>query len=498
MSSKTASASRQDPLCGGLPGFSPQRGARADPLHRQLYRWLRQAILDGELPAGTRLPASRVLAADCGLSRNTVVCAFEQLAAEGYIEGRTGSGTVVTAGPSSARASAPLAGRRAQQALSRRGLALSRAYRQLVHEAPPRRFTPGIPETADFAWPAWSRLVASRSRTHREDTLGYGHAGGFGPLRVSLAAYLAASRGVRCTAEQVLVVTTAQAALEISTRMLTEAGDHAWIESPSYTGALSAFETSGLEVQHIPVDDDGVQVQRITALGATCKIGYVTPSHQYPTGATLSLARRLELLQWAEAANGWLLEDDYDSEFRYRQMPLASIQGLVPAARAIYVGSFSKALFPGLRVAYLVVPTPFALPFCQAIRQTGQEPSVLLQAALHDFIEQGLFSRHLRHMRAVYAERHGTLHRALRQHLGALGEPVEAAGGLQVLFRLAPRLNGDELAAKARDEGFGLVPIRWSNARNGPANALLFGIGTIGRDPIDLSVRRLAKILLSR
>lgn len=495
MTGKRAKLSQQDPLFAGLPGFMPERGVRAHPLHHQLYRWLRQAILDGDLPAGTRLPATRLLASDYALSRNTVVCAFEQLAAEGYIEGHTGSGTVVTGGPASTPSNKRAARQTAKPALSERGVRLSRPYRRLQHASSPLVFEPGIPETAEFPWSAWSRLVSRRSRTPGEGTLGYGHAGGFGPLRESLAAYLAASRGVRCTPEQVLVVTTAQAALEIATRMLTNVGDRAWMECPGYAGAISAFETSGLNIEEIPVDEDGVQAQRITALGATCRIGYVTPSHQYPTGATLSLARRLALLEWAEAAEGWLIEDDYDSEFRYAHAPIASIQGLSPDSRAIYVGSFSKSLFPGLRVAYLVVPADLVTPFRQAIRQTGQEPSLPLQAALHDFIEQGLFSRHMRRMRALYAERHGSLIHALRKHLGTLGAPLEAAGGLQILFRLEPPLNAEALAARARDGGFGTAPVRFPGRKRAASGGLLFGIGTIGRDPIELSARRLARCL---
>lgn len=495
---RNAKVSQQDPLFGGLPGFMPERGLRADPLHRQLYRWLRQAILDGDLPAGTRLPATRLLASDCSLSRNTVVCAFEQLAAEGYIEGRTGSGTVVTAGPASLRSSKRSARHTAQGALSERGTKLSQPYRRLQHRLSPLVFEPGIPETAEFPRSAWCRLLSRRSRTLGDGTLAYGHPGGFGPLRASLAAYLAASRGVRCTADQVLVVTTAQAALEIATRMLTDVGERAWMECPGYAGAISAFETSGLEIERIPVDADGVEVPRIAALGARCRIGYVTPSHQYPTGATLTLARRLALLQWAEAANGWLIEDDYDSEFRYAQAPIASIQGLSPRSRTLYVGSFSKSLFPGLRVAYLVVPPELASPFRQAIRQTGQEPSMPLQAALHDFIEQGLFSRHMRRMRALYSERHTALTHALDKHLGKLGEPLPAAGGLQILFRLEPRLQAETLAARAREEGFGMTPVRFPGRKRSAREGLLFGIGTIGRDPIDVSVRRLARRLRAR
>lgn len=495
MTRTSAQTSPRDPLFAGLPGFVPARGKRADPLHRQLYRWLRQAILDGDLPAGTRLPPTRTLARDCALSRNTVVCAFNQLAAEGYIEGHIGAGTVVTGGPAAARAKKPLARLSRKLVLSARGRELSRAYRQLPQRPSLLLFQPGIPETAEFPWTAWARVLARRSRGVAAGTLGYGHPGGFDALRASLAAYLAASRAVHCTAEQVLIVSSAQAALELATRMLSDAGERAWIESPGYAGARSAFETAGLVVDEIAVDEEGVLADRITALGAASRIGYVTPSHQYPTGATLSLGRRLALLQWTEAAQAWLLEDDYDSEFRYAQAPIASIQGLAPNSRVVYVGSFSKSLFPGLRVAYLVVPEALVTPFRQAMRQTGQEPSLPLQAALHDFIEQGLFSRHLRRMRAIYAQRHGSLTTALHEHLHDLGAPLAAAGGLQILFELKPDLDGEVLAALAREQGFGIMPVRFPGHRKPLRSGLLFGIGPIGRDPIETSLRRLARSL---
>lgn len=499
MARKHVKQSHRDSLLGGLPGFAPERGSRADPLHRQLYRWLRQAILDGKLPAGTRLPATRRLASECSLSRNTVTCAFEHLAAEGFIEGRTGSGTIVTGALlASSRSNAQIRDPTSKRILSERGNRLSRAIRPVQGDGYPLVFEPGIPDVAEFPRSAWSRLLSRRSRTLSDGLFGYGHAGGFAPLRESLAAYLSASRGVRCVRDQVVVVPTAQAALEITTRMLTDSGDRAWLESPGYAGAISAFKTSGMKIEEVPVDEDGIQVRRISQLGAACRIGYVTPSHQYPTGVTLSLARRSALLEWTEAANGWVIEDDYDSEFRYAQAPIASIQGLVPRSRVIYVGSFSKSLFPGLRVAYLVVPEEFAAAFRQAIRQTGLEPSLPLQAALHDFIEQGMFSRHVRRMRTIYSQRHGMLIRALRERLEDFGEPMEAAGGLQVLFRLKPRLNAAELAAGARNNGFGMTPVRSRGSRKFTLDGLLFGIGTVGREPIDVSIRRLAECLRSR
>ncbi|MCH9673220.1 MAG: PLP-dependent aminotransferase family protein [Gammaproteobacteria bacterium] len=417
--------------------------ARKDEsLHRQLYQHLRQRILNGELPYGTRLPATRRLARDLEVSRNTVVAAFEQLVAEGYLASRTGEGTTVAAqivvepqrGAGSNR-DAPT------MQLGERGQALSVPIRGLRDEEALRRFQPGIPDITDFPRTTWGRLMGRRARAASDGLTGYGHPGGFAPLRQSLATYLSTARGVRCAPEQVLVTTSAQASLDLAARMLTDPGQHAWMESPGYGGARASFSGAGLIIHPIEVDADGACVAQLKtgAMSDQLRIGYITPSHQYPTGHTLSLQRRLDVLDWSASSQGWILEDDYDSEFRYANAPIAAVQGLANHSRVIYVGSFSKTLFPGLRVAYMVVPTALANEFRQALRQTGQEPPLVNQAALHDFIEQGYFARHIRHVRTVYSQRRTALLKAMEEHLSSFGAPIVADGGLQLTFALNPR-----------------------------------------------------------
>lgn len=473
--------------------FVPTDRDSGGTLHRQLYRWLRQRILAGELREGTRLPSTRALAKGLNLSRNTVISAFEQLASEGFIESKVGRGTIVARGLDHAPTTARPVPSASVKYLSDRGERLSRPLRNLPDSDEIPLFQPGLPEMSEFPRAAWSRLLSRRSRILSDGLCGYAHAGGFGPLRESLAAYLCAARGVHCSAREVLVVTTAQAALDLSARLLTDPDDQAWIECPGYIGARASFEANGLDVRTIPTDRNGVRVGSIPNLAPDARLGYVTASHHYPTGATLTLERRLVLLNWMRVAQSWLIEDDYDSEFRYVNAPIAAIQGLEPGARVIYVGSFSKTLFPGLRVAYLVAPQELVGAFRQALRQTGQEPSLPVQAALHDFIEQGLFSRHVRRMRAIYAARNRALTDALATHLHPFGEPLPADGGLQLSFMLRDGLDDDAIAKAAKAAGFGVEALsRYRGDQEGPGG-LVFGVGTTGREPIEASVLRLKR-----
>lgn len=514
----------------------------AVPLHRQLFLQLRERILAGALPLGTRLPASRRFAEQLGVSRNTVITAIEQLTAEGLVAARVGASTVVTGhvaiaygatsnvSVASARTRQSLAAPKIKStaessrstdpevvvegliersaddaaavghtmAISARGLRLGRAHRALPQAVATMQFQPGIPDIGKFPAALWGRMVSRAYRRLGDDLSGYAHAGGYMPLRAALAGYLSASRGVRCGPAQVLVVTSAQAALDLATRMLSDAGDRAWLEQPGYNGACAAFEANGLDLGRVPVDADGVRANEVAEQFADARIGYCTPSHQFPTGATLTMERRLELLAWATDNRAWLLEDDYDSEFRYANRPVAAMQGLVADARVIYIGSFSKTLYPGLRVAYLVVPTVLAASFIQAMRQTGQEPSLPLQAALFDFIEGGHFGRHLRRMRNIYRTRHATMTTALNTTLPHLGQVLEADGGLQLSFGMHREYDDRKFSAAAQQAGFGVEPLSRYCADDSPERGLVFGFGQcpdIGLDErIDVLARALARV----
>ncbi|MEM7251394.1 MAG: PLP-dependent aminotransferase family protein [Pseudomonadota bacterium] len=470
------------------------------PLHRQLYQQLRDLVLEGRLASGARIPPSRQLAQSLGVSRNTVVSAFDQLTAEGFLSARVGEGTRVA---QAILGQSPRVDSRNQPArrLSARGEALSEPRRSLPAPGEREIFQPGLPDTTDFPNTSWARILSRRARSLSHDLTAYGHAGGFGPLRESLSAYLTGSRGLRCRPEQVLVCTSAQAAVDLAVRLLTDTGDGAWREAPGYVGAQVSFAATGLRVTGIPVDEHGVDADRVDALPKDEKprVGYITPSHHFPIGYTLSLSRRLQLLEWSERVGGWIIEDDYDSEFRYANAPIAAVQGLALDTRVVYIGSFAKTLFPGLRVAYLVVPIGLALAFRQAIRQSGQEPALLLQAALHDFLELGHFARHVRTMRQRYAERHRQMIEATRKHLQPWGMPIEADGGLQLTFAFDPQahpgIDDRTLVSRTKRAGFGVEPL----SRYGPPpetpGGLVFGIGTPGSDPIDETVERLANVM---
>ncbi|MBI5303903.1 MAG: PLP-dependent aminotransferase family protein [Chloroflexi bacterium] len=425
-------------------------------LHRQLYYRLSHAILTHRLAPGVRLPPTRALAAELGVSRNTVVNAFEQLLAEGYIEGKVGSGTYVShALPDQvlqvrAQSSAPSRAMLARATLSKRGAIMASApARDWQDSDKPRAFRPGIPALDEFPFAMWRRLAHKRWRDLPRDALGYGEPAGYRPLRESIAAYLGASRGVRCDPEQVIVVAGSQQALDLAARLLLDSGDIAWIEDPGYRGARGALLAAGARLVPVPVDAEGLRVEVGVAKNADARLAYVTPSHQYPLGVTMSLARRLTLLEWATHSNAWILEDDYDSEYRYAGRPLTALQGLDNAQRVIYIGTFSKVLFPALRLGYLVVPPNLVDAFVAARAMADRQSPTLDQAVLADFIAEGFFARHVRHMRTLYAERRAALVDAVARELGGLLEITSEEAGLHVLARLPKGVDDRVISRRA-------------------------------------------------
>ncbi|MCS8490672.1 PLP-dependent aminotransferase family protein, partial [Pseudomonas aeruginosa] len=334
-------------------------GIHLDPaqgLARQLYAALRERILDGRLGSRTRMPASRELAQALKVSRNTVVRAYEQLHAEGYIDGRTGDGTYVAELqeiPGRAPAVAP-------SAPAPRGPAALAP----PPEGAPRAFRVGVPAFDLFPFDTWARLQARFWRNPPADCLGYGDPAGEARLRELIAAYLRSARGLRCEAEQVIVTHGAQQAIRLCAQVLLENGDPVAVENPGYRAARLAFAATGAVPHGIDLDAEGLRSERLAGI-AGCRLAYVTPSHQYPTGVTLSLARRLELLEWAERADGWIVEDDYDGEYRYSGTPLAPLAALDRQGRVLYVGTFCKIAFPALRLGYLVVPPALVERFRQ-------------------------------------------------------------------------------------------------------------------------------------
>ena len=373
----------------------------AVPLHRQVYHDVREAILARRFTSGMRLPSSRELAAELGVSRNTIVSAFEQLLAEGYVEARTGAGTHVAfalpaelLGGTPPPLEPPSNGIPRAAALSRRGTLLARTPMSCSPgEDKPRAFQVGMPAVDAFPFRTWRQLMSRRWRQLPRSLLCYGDPAGYAPLREAVADYLRASRAVRCRTEQVIIVAGSQQALELCATVLLDPGDAAWIENPGYPGARGALLGGGARLVPVPVDEEGIDVAAGTAACPDARLAYVTPSHQYPLGVVMSLSRRLALLKWAEQAGAWVVEDDYDSEFRYRARPLAALQGLDRHGRVIYVGTFSKVLFPSLRLGYLVVPPDLVEPFVAASVHAAHHAPTFSQCVLGGLHRGGATSR---------------------------------------------------------------------------------------------------------
>jgi GntR family transcriptional regulator/MocR family aminotransferase len=471
----------------------------AAPLQAQLYRALREAVLSGRLPADTRLPASRVLARDLRVARNTVVAVFDQLVGEGYLEARVGAGTRVArirpeamlhARPSPTRVTTP----GPAPGLSRRGATLARV-RRASGEPDVRAFQVGLPAVETFPLEVWAKLLARRARTWTRSVLSYHYAAGHPALREAIAAYLGAARGVVCRPGQVIVVAGAQAGLDLACRLLLDAGDAAWIEEPGYIGARGALLAADARLVPVPVDDDGLDVEAGARFGAGAKLVYASPSHQLPLGVTMSLPRRLALIDWAARVGAWILEDDYDSEYRYDGRPLSAMQGIDAVGRVIYVGTFSKTMFPALRVGYLVVPESLADAFTTALRHTGHSAAVVVQAALADFITEGHFAAHVRRMRTLYARRQARLLRAADRQLRDLLTITPADAGMHVVGRLPAGVDDVAAAAAARDAEVAVRPLSIHYLGDRRRHGLVLGYAGVPEREIDRGVERLARAL---
>jgi GntR family transcriptional regulator/MocR family aminotransferase len=470
----------------------------AMPLYRQLYFAIREAILAGRLPAGTRLPASRSLAADLGLSRNTVVSAYDQLHAEGYLDGRVGAGSYVnTVLPESFlysdTAHRPAGGGvkpGSPPTLSARGAML--AGLREAGGTPPRAFSPGLPELASFPFEDWARLLARRWRSPPRSFLVGGDPSGYRPLREALARYLGAARAVTCDADQVLIVSGAQQAVDLTARALLEPGDTVWMEEPGFGGTRGALIAAGAALVPVPVDDEGLSVAAGRNLAPDARMAFVSPSHQYPLGVTMTLRRRLELLDWARSADAFVLEDDYDSEYRYAGRPLAAMQGLDEDGRILYVGSFSKVMFPGLRIGYVVVPKPLVDGFRSIRTLLDSHPSMIPQAALADFIDDGYLTAHIRRMRALYAERQAALLDAIPPGLLDLS-PHES--GMHLVGFLPDGCDDVALSRKAAEAGIVAPPLSAYYRGGAVRRGLLLGYAGVPEKEIRATAARLADVL---
>lgn len=474
----------------------------ATPLFRQLYESLRTSILRGRLPSGTRLPSTRALAADLAIARNTVANAYEQLLAEGYVEGQVGSGTYVArtlpddAVPVGAEvapaAREPCPGRR----LSRRGDLLAGTSVGVSRtSATPRPFRAGLPAFDAFPFQLWARLMARHWRHPSRELLGYSAPVGYRPLREAIAAHLAATRAVRCDAEQVVIVAGSQQALDLAARVLLDEGDVVWIEDPGYLGARGALVGAGARVVGVPVDAEGIDVAWGAAHAPTPRLVYVSPSHQYPLGVMMSLARRLALLDWASRADAWILEDDYDSEYRFVGRPTAALQGLDRDGRVIYLGTFSKVLLPSLRLGYLVVPPDLVDAFAAARALVDRHSPLVEQAVLADFINDGHFAHHVRRMRLLYAERQATLVEAASRELSGLLDVRPADAGLHLIGWLPEGVDDVAAASLADARDVETIPLSRYYLQPAPRGGLVLGYAALNEEQIREGVSQLAQAL---
>ena len=475
----------------------PLRDAEA-PAYRWLYAALRAEILAGRLRPGARLPGTRDLADQYGLSRGTIVTAFDQLKAEGYVEGSVGSGTYVsrvlpdellqvsrqTRAPSAA---SPQPRRRVSEYARRvrpdAGLEIG----------PARAFRCNLPAVDLFPATLWAQVTARRLRRASARLLMGCEPMGYAPLRDAVAEYLRTSRGVNCAAEQVAIVSGVQEALDLVARLVLNPGDRVCVEDPGYTSAAKVFEAVGAKVSALPLDDEGMEVPGRRSRGT--RLVYVTPAHQFPLGITMSLPRRLALLEWALKSDALIFEDDYDSEYRYAGRPVPALQGLDRAGRVIFAGTFNKVLFPSLRLGYLVIPPDLVTCFADARSLTHRHPPVLEQAVLCDFITEGHFGRHLRRMREVYAERLSVLLEAARQRLAGLLEISGVEAGLQTAGWLRGGIDGESVATAAAARGVEVIPLRRHSRGPVTREGLQLGFAAVDAREIRRGVRELAVVL---
>jgi GntR family transcriptional regulator/MocR family aminotransferase len=429
----------------------------ATPLYRQLYDGLRQAILDRRLEPGLRLPSTRDLAANLDLSRNTVKNAYEQLIAEGYLDAETGSGTFVTshiptdlAPPPTTPENINLEGERPLSALAK-GVSHIGVYVNKTDYSSRliNIFNLVGPDLEAFPFKLWNKITADILNAFPTHQLTYAEDGpGYRPLREAVAGYVKAARAINCQPEQVVITLGAHQALYLAAQTLTNGRDKAWVEEPGYGGSKGSLWCRGVETIPIPVDKEGLNVQAGIKLAPDARLAMVTPSHQFPLGYTLSLSRRFQLLQWAFQAGSWIVEDDYDSEFRYSGPPLAALQGLDNNGRVIYIGTFSKVMFPAIRLAYLILPPDLVDAFVGVKTTAGTGPPIFIQAAASEFIRQGHFARHIRRMRRLYHGRRDTMLYELKAQLGNRVEIGPADCGMHLTIWLPEDIDEEALIKK--------------------------------------------------
>ncbi|NEZ55701.1 PLP-dependent aminotransferase family protein [Adonisia turfae] len=474
--------------------------ALSEPLHQQVYSQLRWAILSGRLVSGQRLPASRTLARTLGLSRTTVTQGYDQLISEGYLQTRRGAGTYVCAQLPEMLLEADEPVKSSPQPvvkapLSDYGKRVKQVSLSPLRESYEISFRYGHPALDLFPVELWRKLLSKHCRETKQWLNYAGETLGYWPLRKAVAHYLQHARAVRCMHDQVIITNGSQQALSLITQLLVNPDDSVAIEEPGYRGARHIFKASGANLLPMPLDHDGLMVDTLLAYDNPPRLVYVTPSHQFPTGALLSLPRRLALLQWAWRTGALIIEDDYDSEYRYGGRPIPSLQGLDNHSSVLYVGTFSKVMFPSIRLGYLVVPQSLVEVFGKAKWLADRQPPTLTQYALAEFISAGHLERHIRKMRLCYEHRRRALLQALYKYFGQEVKILGDSAGLHVMAKLPLSFRDDEVVARAARVGVEICSacIQYEVPRN--TGEFVFGYTDLTEEQIEEGIHRVAKAL---
>jgi len=473
------------------------------PMYRRLYDGFRKAIIDGRIRPGQRVPSTRGLAAELGISRISVLSAYEQLLSEGYFETFVGAGTSVaqsipdeTLKPLTVKARKDdrgLARGVGHRRISRRAMACALAPDQSWLDNL-GAFRVSLPALDHFPLDIWSKFVARNARKPARGTMAYQNAMGHLLFREAIADYLRAARGVSCDSSQILVTTGSQQALQICAQVLLNSGDRICMEEPGYPGARDAFHAIDAEVVPIPLDQNGIDVAHIAKRVRSARAVYVTPSHQYPMGMAMSAARRMLLLQWAARTDAWIIEDDYDSEYRFDGRPIASLQGMDANERVVYIGTFSKVMFPALRLGYLVLPKDLVAAFCAARETADSFSSTLYQVALTAFMQEGHFHRHIRRMRILYMDRRRSLVQAIKTHMNDTLEVVGAEAGMHLVALLPAGINDVVIAKGAAKLGIAAMPLSSCYSSSPQRGGLILGYGGANSHQIREGLRLLKRV----
>ncbi|MEW6344102.1 MAG: PLP-dependent aminotransferase family protein [Paraburkholderia sp.] len=481
-----------------MSNFAKQLGGRKLTQQNLLYESLRRAILDGDIRHGSQLIPTRSLAEQLGIARNSVLYAYERLTEEGFVS-TSRHGSVVSMVSRAALPPAP--------PVDGLGVPISRLSRR-VADLPrertrandPTPFRPGVPALNEFPMVQWRSSMERAWRAVDPRELDYRNNAGHPALRRAIADYVRVSRGVRCSAEQVFITSGTQASLDLCACMLADPGDRVWMEDPGYHGAKAAFQAAGLNLEPIPVDAAGIAPTQEDWQRAPPHLIYITPSHQYPLGSVLSLERRWSIIERAIERGAWIIEDDYDSELRHNGPPLPSIQGLTANTPVIYLGTFSKTIFPALRMGFMIVPAHVAKEVDAAHSELARQGRVAEQMALADFIESGKYARHLRRMRRIYQQRRAALVVALERHMGDLVTVSSDSGGMHLTVRLDAPLLDTDVTEVTRAHGLTVAPLSTfcdSRTDSTRYNGFMLGYAGIAPEDADALVARLAQIVRS-